>query len=78
MIVPNPRNTKVTAVHILFCFGKCDHKRLMAGMRLTVMHDTGIIKVKTVKRTSENLRYMIICDTKKMIAHSLMALVYPK
>jgi hypothetical protein len=54
---------------------KCDQKRLIAGIRLTVMHATGIINVKMVKRTRVNFKYKINCDAKKMREQSLMVLV---
>lgn len=78
IIVPKPRNINVTAVHILFLSKKYDHIKLIAGIRLTVIHETGIINVKITNDINENLRYKINWDIKNMIEHNLIVFVYPK
>lgn len=53
-MVPNPKNTKLTAVHILFFYENLDQSKFNVGMRATVMHETGISNVKITNSTNEN------------------------
>ncbi len=54
-IVPNPKKTRFTAVHMLFMLEKCDQIRFKEGTMATVMHETGTIKVKMTKVMREKL-----------------------
>jgi hypothetical protein len=54
-IVPNPKKTRFTAVHMLFMLEKCDQIRFNVGIMATVMHETGTIKVKMTKVMREKL-----------------------
>jgi hypothetical protein len=54
-IVPNPKKTRLIAVHMLFMLEKCDQIRFNVGIMATVMHETGTIKVKMTKVMREKL-----------------------
>ena len=53
-IAPNPKNTRLTAVHILFFYENLDQSKFNVGMRATVMHETGMSNVNITNSTIEN------------------------
>lgn len=54
-IVPNPKKTRLIAVHMLFMLEKCDQMRFKVGIMATVMHEAGMINVKMMKGMREKL-----------------------